>query len=489
MENKFYRHGDILLRAVKLEDGMVEGIMMKTVGAMDNYVVAEGETTGHKHLAVAEKGTQLGILQDAQGRYYMNVPKSATVTHEEHKAITLDPGIYRIEKEREFDYFAEETRRVIDPRLIFSTNPIIESSVNDPPSLIVDASIIDRNSMTFSNQEPIHVNMSSIQKAIKELKKAQAAQDEVLKKRDTVMRHSHKVIEEGFYEYIHNSVRLESWPSFGSRDPDSMNFTARLREPNGRNISVSHNIAVSPLGLPTEEGSVRYSPRLGPFEGQLTMIGKLMAEKVLSYGQVWRDIAEGRYNTVKSIMGLTDIEHRMAALKVFGVEKFISEGGGIFLDESEKGNQLYAFLGMFSRVAFFLKYQCPSTGRIYVSGVDPNLFSGIDIHKTKNEDQPGLQILPRGFGVDMARDGLGSTITTFTSSTSSGQFRNSGGAGGGGMTGWMPTVWPEHFRGVVTDDLKVAVSEGKFKGMADRAMSWKFGITLEEYLGQIKQEA
>ena len=66
----------------------------------------------------------------------------------------------------------------------------------------------------------------------------------------------------------------------------------------------------------------------------------------------------------------------MAALKVVGVENIIK--GATLLDKSDRGNELYLVKNVFTRDALYLKYTCPSTGRVYVSGVDPNLPHNAD---------------------------------------------------------------------------------------------------------------
>jgi hypothetical protein len=93
----------------------------------------------------------------------------------------------------------------------------------------------------------------------------------------------------------------------------------------------------------------------------------------------WVDIAKNakRY-TVKELLAIENIEQRMAAMRIFGPEKLIQEAGAVLLDKSKKGNELFMIpkeRKLFDEDAYFLKYQCPSTGRIYVSGVPPELYN------------------------------------------------------------------------------------------------------------------
>lgn len=102
------RHGDILLRAVKKIVGL------KIVYRGNKFVLAKGETTGHKHLLVADPMTQFEILQDENGQRYLKMEGNGQLTHEEHKTLEVIPDFYFIGQEQEFDYFAEQTNRVVD---------------------------------------------------------------------------------------------------------------------------------------------------------------------------------------------------------------------------------------------------------------------------------------------------------------------------------------------------------------------------------------
>lgn len=104
-----------------------------------------------------------------------------------------------------------------------------------------------------------------------------------------------------------------------------------------------------------------------------------MFTKMLEPVRKWIDIAERAKNdmTFKEILALENIEQRRAALRIFGEERLIEESGAILLDTGTHNQQLYVIpesVGAFDTAAFYLKYNCPSTGRLYVSGVAPDLF-------------------------------------------------------------------------------------------------------------------
>lgn len=79
-----------------------------------SFVLALGEQTGHKHVIIVERPDQMEVSQLSTGEYVLKLKSQATITHEEHLPITVEPGIYRVGKEREFDHFANTVRTVID---------------------------------------------------------------------------------------------------------------------------------------------------------------------------------------------------------------------------------------------------------------------------------------------------------------------------------------------------------------------------------------
>lgn len=105
---KYYQQGDVIITPV---DKIPDGLKKKP-----DYVLAEGEATGHHHVIDIDPLTEAGLdlLQDENGDLYLLTDKAVTVRHEEHNPITIDPGQYKIGRVREYDHFAEEARRVVD---------------------------------------------------------------------------------------------------------------------------------------------------------------------------------------------------------------------------------------------------------------------------------------------------------------------------------------------------------------------------------------
>ena len=95
---KYLRHGDINLHKVN----KIEGEIIKHNGS---FVVAEGETTGHKHRLMVENKKDLVIRKDSKGNFYFELLADGELTHEEHKTLIVPKGIYKEIREREVDHF------------------------------------------------------------------------------------------------------------------------------------------------------------------------------------------------------------------------------------------------------------------------------------------------------------------------------------------------------------------------------------------------
>ena len=106
-----YRQGDIIIKGIeKLPENLsLVGLVSNEIG----FVLREGKYTGHKHLLVADRGT-MEIMKDKNGKFYLKFSNFVDLVHEDHKTITIFPGTYEVSNEREFDYFLNEARRVVD---------------------------------------------------------------------------------------------------------------------------------------------------------------------------------------------------------------------------------------------------------------------------------------------------------------------------------------------------------------------------------------
>ena len=84
-----YRQGDLLFRKIKS--------IPKKVKKKDDDIIVKGEVTGHAHRLVN------GVIYETWNQMYLEANPGATVVHEEHDSIELDPGFYEVVRQREFD--------------------------------------------------------------------------------------------------------------------------------------------------------------------------------------------------------------------------------------------------------------------------------------------------------------------------------------------------------------------------------------------------
>lgn len=105
----YYRHGDLGITPIKKIPKGIEKIYKGR-----KFTLAEGEATGHHHVLTATPKTKFEILKDNEGNLILHLEKTAKLTHQEHKEITIEPGLYIMKIEQEFDYFEKRATQVID---------------------------------------------------------------------------------------------------------------------------------------------------------------------------------------------------------------------------------------------------------------------------------------------------------------------------------------------------------------------------------------
>lgn len=105
----FARHGDLSFHPIT---AVPKGY--KEVYEGNQFVLALGEHTGHKHVLLADLKEKFKVAKNKEGGVCIVVTRPAKIRHEEHKEITLKPGTYLMKNEREYDYFLESIRRVED---------------------------------------------------------------------------------------------------------------------------------------------------------------------------------------------------------------------------------------------------------------------------------------------------------------------------------------------------------------------------------------
>jgi hypothetical protein len=87
-----YRHGDVLISKV--------AAIPTGASKRDGATLAYGEVTGHSHRIRQTNDAQLWA--HGSEMFLEITGNSATLIHEEHKAIELPRGIYRVWKQREY---------------------------------------------------------------------------------------------------------------------------------------------------------------------------------------------------------------------------------------------------------------------------------------------------------------------------------------------------------------------------------------------------
>lgn len=108
-ENQNQQGDVLLLRVKKLPSGCKKVSCDKR-----GVVLAEGEHTGHHHRSNNSDG--LALMEAPDGtRFLVNEGEGpAEITHEEHKPVTVNPGVWQIGGVIEKDWFNDMVRQVID---------------------------------------------------------------------------------------------------------------------------------------------------------------------------------------------------------------------------------------------------------------------------------------------------------------------------------------------------------------------------------------
>lgn len=108
------RQGDVLIvKVTKIPDNYKRAVdgrdPLHPYRAADGIVLAEGEVTGHRHLihdgaaTEPERGCRLYMADNAPiGGGYLEVLRECALTHEEHDPIPLEPGFYRVVRQRQW---------------------------------------------------------------------------------------------------------------------------------------------------------------------------------------------------------------------------------------------------------------------------------------------------------------------------------------------------------------------------------------------------
>jgi len=94
--SKQYRQGDVLLVRTRSRERLEGTLVPRSQGRI---ILALGEATGHAH---AISSAHADLLEFGDGERYLRVDGPVALTHEEHGAIDLEPGLYRVIRQREY---------------------------------------------------------------------------------------------------------------------------------------------------------------------------------------------------------------------------------------------------------------------------------------------------------------------------------------------------------------------------------------------------
>jgi hypothetical protein len=90
------RQGDVIL----LPLGQIEATQGGETPPLPHLTLAEGEVTGHRH-RISDGQAE---LYEKDGTLYLHVcSETATLTHEEHKAISIPQGSWMVRIQREYE--------------------------------------------------------------------------------------------------------------------------------------------------------------------------------------------------------------------------------------------------------------------------------------------------------------------------------------------------------------------------------------------------
>lgn len=108
-------HGDVIIERI---DSMPDNF--KTLAKQNDDCLAYGEFTGHKHKLFRMQDTDIpdsvsfDLRSTPDGIKFLHVEKPVMLSHQEHDAIIIPPGDYKIGIQKEYDPFTNLARNVAD---------------------------------------------------------------------------------------------------------------------------------------------------------------------------------------------------------------------------------------------------------------------------------------------------------------------------------------------------------------------------------------
>jgi hypothetical protein len=87
-----HRHGDVGLIPATLPRGVTP--KMPKISSKGGAIIAEGELTGHCHIFANPSAVQFYLDQETSTEF-VEVKEEVWLTHEEHPAQKIEPGVYQ----------------------------------------------------------------------------------------------------------------------------------------------------------------------------------------------------------------------------------------------------------------------------------------------------------------------------------------------------------------------------------------------------------
>ena len=95
-KSKLYRQGDVLIQQI---DAIPKDT--KRQKAKGRIILAHGEVTGHHH-SLAANSADWWKLDGDESEQFLDVHQATEVVHQEHNPIALEPGRYRVLRQKEY---------------------------------------------------------------------------------------------------------------------------------------------------------------------------------------------------------------------------------------------------------------------------------------------------------------------------------------------------------------------------------------------------
>lgn len=100
-KNGPFRQGDVLLIEQDIPRSWLPVRLSKVARDAGRLVLAYGEVTGHAHVIDAPEA-EATLLSDKDNQRFLQLVADATLVHEEHDAISVPKGTYRVVQQEQF---------------------------------------------------------------------------------------------------------------------------------------------------------------------------------------------------------------------------------------------------------------------------------------------------------------------------------------------------------------------------------------------------